>query len=409
VKILLVNHYAGTPSHGMEYRPFYMAREWVNAGHEVTVVAASYSHVRIHQPVFSRSWSEEEIAGIRYIWLKTPAYSGNGAKRVVNMAAFVSRLFLAAPRLAKELRPDAVIASSTYPLDIVPARRIARLAGAKLVFEVHDLWPLSPIVLGGMSPLHPFIMVMQWAENRAYRLSDRVVSLLPLAKEHMVRHGMAPAKFAHIPNGILVEEWEHFSGILPEEHEKILKPLKGQGKFLVCYAGAHGLANSLESFVDAARMVEDPLVHFILVGDGPAKKGLIERASRIDLKNITFLPAVPKTAIPEILSRMDALFISLQKCGLFQFGISPNKLLDYMMAGKPVINAVEAGNDPVKEAGCGISIGAEAPAAIARAAGELAGLSDEERAAMGRRGNLYVREHHDYRKLAESFLEVLGE
>ena len=153
--------------------------------------------------------------------------------------------------------------------------------------------------------------------------------------------------------------------------------------------------------------MKDERIHLVLLGDGPARKSLMEKAEGKGLGNISFLPSVPKTAIPAILAKMDVLFISLQKCELFRFGISPNNLLDYMMAGKPIINAVEAGNDPVRDAGCGLSIGAEDPEAIARAAETLAGLDEEERRTMGLKGNLYVREHHDYRKLAQSFLEVL--
>ena len=102
----------------------------------------------------------------------------------------------------KLFNPNIVIASSTYPLDIIPAFLIAKKTRAKLIFEVHDLWPLSPIELGGMSPFHPYIMIMQWAENFAYRVSHKVVSILPKTKSHMQKHGLGPDKFAHIPNGI---------------------------------------------------------------------------------------------------------------------------------------------------------------------------------------------------------------
>nr|HPG80754.1 glycosyltransferase [Piscinibacter sp.] len=165
MNILLINHYAGSPRHGMEYRPYYLAREWVRLGHRVQIVAASWSHVRSVQP--SPAGDEvidETIDGIAYRWLPTPPYGGNGVGRVLNIWAFLKQLWRDAPRWASEFRPDAVIASSTYPMDIWVARRIARLAGARLVHEVHDLWPASPIELSGMSPRHPFILLCQKAE-----------------------------------------------------------------------------------------------------------------------------------------------------------------------------------------------------------------------------------------------------
>lgn len=174
MNILLVNHYAGSPRHGMEFRPFYLAREWVRAGHEVLIVAASHSHVRTVQPEIAGGPREEVIDGIRYRWLPTPSYQGNGVGRLRNILSFLRQLRADAWRLTREFRPDAVIASSTYPMDVWVARKLAKLAKAKLVYEVHDLWPLSLIELSGMSPRHPFAMLCGKAEADAYRDADVV-------------------------------------------------------------------------------------------------------------------------------------------------------------------------------------------------------------------------------------------
>ena len=139
MNILVINHYAGSPQHGMEYRPYYLAREWVRCGHAVLIVAASFSHVRQHQPDCAGAVREEEIDGVGYRWLPAPSYAGNGIARVRNIWAFLAQLWRDAGRLAGPFEPDVVIASSTYPMDIWVARRIAKLAGAKLVYEVHDL------------------------------------------------------------------------------------------------------------------------------------------------------------------------------------------------------------------------------------------------------------------------------
>ncbi len=222
MNILLINHYAGSPEHGMEYRPYYLAREWVRLGHEVTIVAATFSHLRTRGPQVNGKVTTEEIDGIRYIWLKTPPYRENGPKRALNIFSFAHQLCHPTRWLPRDWRPDAVIASSTYPLDNIPAHRIARRSGAKLIYEVHDLWPLSPIELGGMSPKHPFILLMQWAENYAYRHADTVVSVLPHAESHMRAHGLAAGRFIHIPNGIDVTEWQGATAPVPAEHAAVL-------------------------------------------------------------------------------------------------------------------------------------------------------------------------------------------
>ena len=201
MNILLINHYAGSPRHGMEYRPYYLACEWVRAGHQVQIVAASYSHVRSRQPDVGSQPLDETLDGVRYRWLPVPAYIGNGVGRVKNIWAFLRRLWHESPRIAHDFKPDVVIASSTYPMDIWVARRVARLAGATLVYEVHDLWPASPIELSGMSKWHPFILLCQKAENDAYRDADVVVSMLPKVAGHMAAHGLDLRRLHVVPNG----------------------------------------------------------------------------------------------------------------------------------------------------------------------------------------------------------------
>ena len=407
MNILLINHYAGSPRHGMEYRPYYLAREWVREGHRVTIIAASFSHLRANNPVLNGVVTEESIDGIRYIWLKTPAYQGNGIGRIFNMLQFVIRLRTYIKTLMAHERIDAVIASSTYPLDIYPARLIQKEQKARLIFEVHDLWPLSPMELGNIPAWHPYIMVMQKAENDAYRYCDHVVSILPCAETHMRNHGLKPNKFTAIPNGISVDEWQKYHGELPNEHKNLLLQLKNNRKIVIGYAGAFGIANSLNTVIDAAKLCDNKNVVFVLVGQGPEKGQLQTKVNKHCLSNVFFLPPVNKTLIPSLLNSFDGCIITWQRNRLYRFGISPNKLMDYMMAGKPIIHAVEAGNDPVQDAGCGISVPPEDPQAIADAIRTLASMSVAEREAMGQRGKEYIMKHHDYKILAKQFLKVL--
>jgi hypothetical protein len=158
MRIVLVNHYAGSPRHGMEFRPYFLARAWRALGHHPIVVAGSHSHLRNENPTFAGGRSVESVDGVEYRWLRTPAYQGNGLGRIRNMLTFLWRLRGELRRVAAEGPIDAIIASSTYPLDYGPCERAANRTGAALLFEVHDLWPLSPMELGGYSAppsLHP--------------------------------------------------------------------------------------------------------------------------------------------------------------------------------------------------------------------------------------------------------------
>ncbi|MGK5057240.1 glycosyltransferase family 4 protein [Janthinobacterium sp. LB2P49] len=406
MNILLINHYAGNPHYGMEYRPYYLAREWVRQGHNVTIVGADFSHLRRTNPVADRALAREEVDGIEYRWLRSPKYDGNGGGRVLNMFSFVAQMLFYGRRIGKLVKPDLVIASSTYPLDIFPAKRIAAQCGAKLCFEVHDLWPLSPIELGGMSPRHPFIMLLQYAENWAYRTADKVVSMLPKALEHMMAHGMAREKFAYVPNGIDVDEWR-----APEQPPDLpvleqIDALKRGGARVVGYTGSHGPANAMDNVLLAARLLGDRPVVFVLVGDGSEKRKLLAMKTEFKLDNVHFFDPVPKQSIPALLEKMDVVFIGSQRVPIYRFGVSPNKMMDYMMAAKPIIQAIESGNDPVGEAGCGLTISPGDPAALVQAIESLLALSDEERAKMGQNGRRFVLENHTYPVLAQRFIDA---
>jgi glycosyltransferase involved in cell wall biosynthesis len=408
LNILLINHYAGSIRHGMEFRPFYLAREWVRLGHRVRIVASSQSHIRAQAPdMKGQDRLDETIDGVDYTWFATPAYRGNGFKRIVNMLSFVSRLVREGRALAQgeqNGRPDVVIASSTYPLDIWPARRIARLAGARLLFEVHDLWPLSPMELGGYSRWHPFIMLLQAAENYACRHADAIVSILPKVRTHLEAHGMAPHKLHIVPNGADPAEWLRTDGALPAQAENVLAAAGASADCVVGYAGTHGLANALDTLLDAAALLRGRRIAFVLAGGGPEKARLQGRARAMALHNVHFVDPVPKHQVPALLRRFDLAYIGWQRQPLYRFGIAPNKLIDYMMAARPVLHAVEAGNDPVAEAACGLTLAPEDPRALAAAILELAGKTADEREAMGLRGQRYALDNLTYPVLGQRFL-----
>jgi glycosyltransferase involved in cell wall biosynthesis len=405
MNILMINHYAGSPRHGMAFRPYYLAREWVRAGHRVHIFASDNSHIRARQPELAgMARLDETIDGIEYSWYRTPTYRGNGIGRVRNMGAFVTALFQDGKRVAQAYKPDVVIASSTYPMDIWPAHRIARLAKAKLLFEVHDLWPLSPMELGGMSKWHPFIMLVQQAEDYAYRHADGVVSMLPKVREYMESRGLAPEKLHFVPNGIDPGEWLDNNPELPDEVGSFLGTLRAQGNAIVGYAGTHGLSNALDNMLSAARLMQGEKVAFVLVGGGPSKASLQQRASREKLDNTYFLDPVAKSHIPFLLQCFDIAYIGWHRRPLYRFGIAPNKLMDYMMAARPVLHAVEAGNDPVGEARCGMSVVPDDAQAVAEGIRTLLALPADERHAMGQRGKAFVLENLTYPVLGQRFL-----
>ena len=404
MNIFLINHYAGSPKMGMEYRPYYLAQEWIRMGHDVTILVATHSHIRQYNPEQKEDLLEENIDGIRYIWVKTPSYKGNGIGRIKNMFAFIQKTLYKASYFAKNYQPDVVIASSTYPSDNYVARKIAKLSKAKYIYEVHDLWPLSPMELGGMSKFHPFITTMQHGENFAYRKADAIISMLPKTQEHMQSHGLDLSKWHYIPNGVILDEWNNKEE-LNNNTKSTIESIKTKYKTTVAYAGTLGLANALESLVLSAKDITD--VGFVIVGKGPEKENLMKLIKKEKLNNVFILDAISKQEIPSLLELFDFLYIGLQSQALFRFGISPNKLIDYMMAAKPIIQAIDAGNNVVKEVGCGIDVKPEEPKAIVNSIKKLTSLSEEELEKMGQNGKEFVLKNHDYRILAKQFIDII--
>lgn len=414
MNILYINHYAGSPTLGMEYRPYYFAKEWLKKGHSVQIVASAFSHVRVKQPTISGKKISrktcQKIEGVDYIWYPTPVYDGNGVSRVKNIFSFLRQVWLDKD-LTKNFKPDVVIASSTYPMDIWVAHSIAKKHKAKLVFEVHDLWPLSPIELGGMSPKHPFIMLCQAAENYAYKHADVVVSMLPKVKEHMAAHGLNINKLHVVPNGIVEEDWlpDNVNDLDESPLKDFLRQQKVEGKTIVGYAGSHGKPNALNYFLDAAKLIQelDKNIVFVSVGSGLEKDNLIEYMLREEISNFHFFDPIPKKQIPDLLGYFDIAYIGWNVTPIYRFGIAPNKLMDYMMAEKVILHSVDAGNDPVSESGCGITVAPEDPTAIAKGLLKLKKLTNTEKTSMGRRGKQFVLNNHTYSVLSQNFLKAM--
>lgn len=407
MNILYLFHYAGSPEYGMSFRPYYMSREWVKQGHNVTIIASSFSHLRQKNPIVTEDFQEETIDGVKYVWLKGNDYGGSIA-RIKNIASFVWKLQRNAKKIAKTFKPDLVIASSTYPLDNVPANKIARIAGAKHCYEAHDIWPLSPMVIGGYSKWHPFIMVMQWAENFACKKSDKVISLLWNSEEHYRECGLKPGKFACIPNGYAADEWDPQAASLPlpEEHEHLFESLKD--KVVVGFAGGFAASGALNNLIEAANLMKGRKdLAFVIVGKGPEKESLESLVRKYDLDNFHILPAVPKKLVPAVNAHFDIAYIGGVHSVLHKYGTSANKLTDYMLAGKPIVQAIDEPGSVVERVGCGIQVEAENPELVAKAIEDILSRRLEDRQQMGVRGREYTINNLEWGILAESFIKEM--
>lgn len=408
MNIVLINHYAGSPEMGMEFRPYYFAREWVKMGHKVDIIAADFSHLRRKNPNVSEDFQTDIIDGINYHWIKTRTYEGNGASRAITMAQFITKLWLHADRIIKEMEPDVVICSSTYPLDTFVGQRIRKKSKkkVKLIHEVHDMWPASPIEIGGMSEKHPFIRVMQYAENSFCKKSDIVVSLLPAAKDYFIEHGMKSEKFRFIPNGVVLEEWEDYDKI-PNEISEHFKENTRKGLLNLCFFGSLHKTYNLDTLINAIKARKKDDIALTLIGPGHDINELKEMAIGCDL--IKFFNPIPKKTIPDLFNYIDASFVGLKSQTLNRFGISMNKLFDSMMGGKAILYMVDAPNNYVKDFECGIFIKGSGIADVIAGVDALVNCNRKDLQKMGLNGHKAAMEYFNYNVLSEKFTEIMGE
>lgn len=404
MNILYIEHYAGSDKYGMEFRPFYMAREWVKMGHSVTILAADFSHLRKQNPVVKKDFTEEFDSGVRYVWLKTNRYRRNNHMRMLNMLTFYKKVKRNAKKIAETYQPDVIIHSSTYPMDVYAAQEVKKHCGAPCFYEIHDLWPMS---LTAMAPVltegNPLVRVVQKAEDACYRLDDGVVSILPDAIRHIEERGFTNVNYHNVPNGVVLSDQPE-PAPLSNEITALFHQFKEDGKFVVLYAGGHARSNALDCLIEAANLL-DHKVQLVLVGKGDQKERLMEAAK--DKKNITFLPPVEKQQIPTLLSLADALYLGAKNDPLYEYGVGMNKIFDYMLASKPVINGIRSGGNPLDLSGCALTIPPEDAAALADAITRLQQMPEEDREIMGQKGHDYVVENHNYTVLAKKFLDAL--
>lgn len=410
MRIWILNHYASPPDRPAGTRHYEFGRLLAGWGHDVTIFASSFSH-------FSRA--EERLApgermraevvdGVRFVWIRTIPYSGNDHRRVLNMVSYAAGVVRAQRTMA---RPDVVIGSCVHPLAAAAACLIGALRRTPFVFEVRDLWPQTLIDMGALRDGGATARALRALERFLYHRARLVISLLPGAAEYITAAGVPESKVVYIPNGI-AERTMVPAG--PDTQARALADRISRWREAGClvagYVGSHGAANGADVLVEAAAVLRDRGIGdiaLVLVGDGPDKERCEQLARRHGLRNILFSPPVPKQAVPGVLKALDVTLFPLRDVPVFRYGLSSNKLFDYLASGRPVIYACALADNPVRASGGGICVRPEAPAALAYALVELAAAGQAARLAIGERGRDWVYRHHNMSALAEQFLQAL--
>ena len=395
MNLVIFNHHALTPDMGGGTRHYDFAKELVGRGHKVTIIASSFHYAAYKETktYVNSDYLKECVDGVDFIWIKTHGYKSNGPKRVFNMLEYMYK----AQKVQMDRKADVVIGSSVHLFAVYAAWKFAKQAAVPFVMEVRDIWPRTLIDMG-MSKWHPFILLLGFLERFLYKKADKIITLLPDAHVHIESFGVKKEDIVWISNGVDTTRFKN------------LKKTKRSEKFLITYAGSMGQANVLSTLMDVARELDKKYVDigFQLIGEGALKQELIEYKKHFNVKNTEILPAVSKDEIAQVLKESDILYLGLKDSPLYRFGVSLNKLFDYLAAEVPIIFAGKIKNNPVEEASAGYCIPAEDKDALQSTIVRLYEMREDERTLYSK-GNLnYIEKNFSIQFLTEKLENLLN-
>lgn len=404
MRILYLSQYFPPEIGATQTRAYEMARNLVRLGHHVTVVTEVPNHPSgIIPPAYrGKLYQRAEMEGIDVVrvWVKTAPQK----TFTTRMAFYLTYMFNAA--LAGTLlapgRFDLIYASSPPLFVGAAALALSGLRRTPLVFEVRDLWPESAVQLGELNSARAVGLATR-LEEACYRRARHIVAVTEGIRARLLERGCPPEKLTLIPNGANTELYT------PQPLNQDLRRSWGiePGRFVVLYAGLHGLAHGLETALLAAdRLREHTEILFLFVGDGPQKAALVQQAEQMGLPNVHFHDALPEAELPAAIAMADLGLDTRRRLGISQ-GTLPVKMFSYMACARPVLLSIEGeSTELLRRARAGVAVPPEDPAALARAILDL--QSDPARRdELGRRGRAFVEAHYSRQGFALRLEQLL--
>jgi glycosyltransferase involved in cell wall biosynthesis len=401
LRVILLSQYFPPEVGATQSRMQAFAEYLAARGHQVTVICEFPNHPQGVIPPEYRGRLVEDDRSNDYRVLRVWVRAREAKTQVNRIAFYLSYTGMAMALAPRAGRADVVLASSPPLFSGIAGSAIAAMNRAPFVLDVRDLWPAAAVSLGQISS-GPALRLAQRLERRLYRDAAAVVAVTGPFCDHIDAIRRRAPRTALIPNGTLDL---FLDGSGPPDRLGV-----PPDRFLVTFAGTHGIAQALPAVLSAAEQLRDEQVAFVFVGDGPMKQSLVREALDRGLDNVFFRPQIPLESIPPVLAASDALLVPLSAHPVFADFV-PSKMVDFMAAGRPVLLAAHGESARILEAARGgIVSSPEDPAELAEAVRWLAAHS-EERAAMGVRGREFARKRLrsvQSERLEQVLLDVVG-
>ncbi len=377
MNIWLFNHYAVPPNLYPLARPYYFAKNLQKKGHKVTIFAASSVHlsdenlIQDHRPM-----KAQRIDGLRYVFLKARNYEGNGLQRILNFFDYTLRLFTQTKKFNK---PDVILATSVHPLTCAAGILLAKKYRCKCVVEIADLWPLTLVEYGAIKEKQLITKSLYALEHWIYKKADAIIFTMSGGKKYIADqgwdHDVDLNKISYINNGVDLD-------IYYDQEQKEKYPdsdLDDKNVFKVIYTGSMGKANAMYDILDAAdRLKTCKNIRFLLFGGGYLEQELKEYCTRKKIENVVFKGKVNKQYIPNILSKGNLNIMTGISDRISDYGLSMNKMFDYMASGKPTVSNIKTNFDILEINQCGVSVEPGDAEKLANAVYEFYKMSDTQ-------------------------------
>ncbi|MCR3905728.1 MAG: glycosyltransferase family 4 protein [Tenericutes bacterium] len=397
--IWLISKYASPPSYGVGSRLYYIAKEFSKSDNNVLLISSDSNHLATY-PVTDSTYNIEHLGQLKHLWIKTYKYKRSSSfKRFLSWIDFDIKLFKS-KKFLNEI-PDIVVVSSLSLTSIIFGLHLKKKYNCKLVFEIRDIYPLTLTEELGFSKKHLIVRLLGRIEREGYRKADLIVGTMPNLTEHVKQITKENKKVFYSPLGI-PKIWEN--ELVYNHSVDLLFPKR---KFVVGYAGSMGKSNSLDSYIIAIKKcsVYHKNIHFVLVGSGELRESYIEQLS--GCKNVTFGPRIKQEEIPFFLSKCDLLYLSTHKSMVWKYGQSMNKMIDYMMSGKPIIASYDGYQSMINEANSGVYIPANDSESIIKTIVYFFKLPLKKKLEYGENGKKWVLLNHNYQSIAQNYLSKI--